>query len=466
MNETDSTTNTKPSRAVRFNVVNSVIIALGIILALGVLLVARAIGQTSDALEEATEVYIECEQAVSTMGEVSDYLTTQARMFVLTGEAPYLRRYLIEERDSQRREQAIDALSASTDDELSLQYLDNAMQASRKLQNREHYAMKLIVIADGISDEKGAKELESVKLYAPDELLSTEAKHAKAKNMLFDEDYQKSRDYIDRMVDQCEEALVDSAHASQEAAERRLKTYLLVQSALAILLLGVVLALTITHITLVLRPLQSFITHLNKNESFEVVGASELQRLARAYNTMYEENEQHKAHLVHKAQHDALTGLFNRSAYDAFCDEGGERQALVLVDIDYFKSINDKYGHDIGDEVLKAVAAALRDVFRSTDYPCRIGGDEFAIIMTNIDSSMRHVVTQRLNSIREKANSTAGLPQLTLSMGVAFSEDASGETSMYKAADIALYAVKEAGRNGHAFYADVRDSTGQEAAGE
>ena len=87
---------------------------------------------------------------------------------------------------------------------------------------------------------------------------------------------------------------------------------------------------------------------------------------------------------------DSLTDLLNRGSFDRVLDiyVGGERPfAMILVDVDTFKSVNDTYGHSTGDEILKKVADRLKRAFRTIDYVCRIGGDEFAIIMVEMTSS-------------------------------------------------------------------------------
>lgn len=97
--------------------------------------------------------------------------------------------------------------------------------------------------------------------------------------------------------------------------------------------------------------------------------------------------------------------------------------ALILADVDYFKRINDTCGHAAGDHVLKRVAEILKGEFREIDFVCRVGGDEFAVIMSEV----------------------------SLSIGVAFSAQENGKRTVFKSAAQALYYVKEHGKNGYAF---------------
>ncbi len=93
-------------------------------------------------------------------------------------------------------------------------------------------------------------------------------------------------------------------------------------------------------------------------------------------------------HLVRQADLDPLTGLANRSAFERALAVLAERDVRVLVafcDIDDFKAINDEFGHDVGDDVLRAVAAAIGNIVRGDDIVARFGGDEFAVVVTQVD---------------------------------------------------------------------------------
>ncbi|MBR3036789.1 MAG: GGDEF domain-containing protein [Lachnospiraceae bacterium] len=115
--------------------------------------------------------------------------------------------------------------------------------------------------------------------------------------------------------------------------------------------------------------------------------------------------------------------------------------------------INDTYGHAVGDKVLKRVAEILQKNFRSVDIICRIGGDEFAIVMTRSNSSMRQLVLNKINHANDLLNHPKdGLPAVSLSVGVAFSDRENPKGDIFADADEALYRVKEAVRNGCAFF--------------
>jgi diguanylate cyclase (GGDEF)-like protein len=124
---------------------------------------------------------------------------------------------------------------------------------------------------------------------------------------------------------------------------------------------------------------------------------------------------------------------------------------LVLVDVDHFKTINDVHGHANGDLVLREVALRLAGFIRTTDFPARVGGEEFAVILHEpLPTSMREVA-ERVRRAVGSAPVRVGerFVQVTVSIGVAVwpAKDVSDRASLYEAADKALYAAKQAGRD-------------------
>lgn len=144
--------------------------------------------------------------------------------------------------------------------------------------------------------------------------------------------------------------------------------------------------------------------------------------------------------------------LLNRRSFDqilSLYEKGRSSFALILADVDVFKQINDTCGHDTGDRILKRVAALLHTTFRSTDYVCRIGGDEFAVIMVDMSRELYYTITDKIAEINGLlAVPEDGLPAVSLSAGVAFSDENGFCGSLFRAADSALYTAKAHGRCG------------------
>ena len=144
------------------------------------------------------------------------------------------------------------------------------------------------------------------------------------------------------------------------------------------------------------------------------------------------------------ALHDPVTGMFNRRAFDDRLQELAEREAtdaLIAIDLDRFKAVNDTHGHDAGDELLRDVGKAIGDALRPGDFAARTGGDEFAVLLPDCPHDVAVEVAERIR-IGVAAANVFGV---TASMGVA---GVAGEArAVMLAADSALYAAKKAGRD-------------------
>jgi len=156
---------------------------------------------------------------------------------------------------------------------------------------------------------------------------------------------------------------------------------------------------------------------------------------------------------------DALTGLFNRRYMETHLGtlveqaaNRGKPIAVLVLDIDYFKSINDNHGHDAGDDVLREFALRIRKSIRNIDLACRYGGEEFVIVMPETDMGVATMVAERLRrriatepfAIQQGSNSL----DVTISIGIAaLAEPADNAATILKRADTALYRAKRDGRN-------------------
>ncbi|WP_323002110.1 PAS-domain containing protein [Denitromonas sp.] len=191
--------------------------------------------------------------------------------------------------------------------------------------------------------------------------------------------------------------------------------------------------------------------------------------------TIYTDVTEHKRAMeaVERLAHqDALTGLDNRYTLESRLDQSiadarrnGKKLALLFIDMDNFKAINDSLGHAVGDEFLIAIARRLRDNARESDIVARPGGDEFVLAITNMQavSAAVRVVTDLFESLAEPV--MLGAQQITpsASVGIAiFPDDGQDRVTLMKHADIAMYSAKNAGRDGYRFF----DAAMTEAADE
>lgn len=194
----------------------------------------------------------------------------------------------------------------------------------------------------------------------------------------------------------------------------------------------------------------------------------EIGVLARSIQHMQSEIRQHlqdlqenREELEHMARHDVLTGLPNRRAFHerlehalSRAQRSGERFALFFIDVDNFKSINDSWGHDGGDALLKIIALRLVATTRKVDAIARIGGDEFVVLLDNPAQreDVANIAEKLLESVRSPILHRGQELQIGFSIGISlYPENGRTATELMARADHAMYQAKDAGRNGFRF---------------
>lgn len=166
-----------------------------------------------------------------------------------------------------------------------------------------------------------------------------------------------------------------------------------------------------------------------------------------------------------EADLDTLTGLANRRRFRVALSRELERWrrygapcALLLLDIDHMKKINDTYGHPAGDRVLREMAQTLASACRDNDTAARLGGEEFALLCANVDGARAESAAKRLREVLIQLN-IEGVGHISVSIGVAACpEHADSERSLYAASDAALYVAKNEGRDRIAVAPKVQES--------
>jgi diguanylate cyclase (GGDEF)-like protein len=237
---------------------------------------------------------------------------------------------------------------------------------------------------------------------------------------------------------------------------------------LACILLAALVARAVT------RPINSMsaaaqrFAHEHQAETLSIDRRDEIGVLARSFNQMQDEIRQQitalqesRQEMEHLARHDALTGLPNRRAFQerlehalARSQRSGERFALLFIDVDNFKSINDRWGHDGGDAVLKIVAMRLNATTRKVDAVARMGGDEFVVLLDNPThrDDITTIAEKLLASVRAPILHNGQELQVGFSIGISqYPDDGHTAADLMARADHAMYDAKAAGRNGFRF---------------
>lgn len=228
------------------------------------------------------------------------------------------------------------------------------------------------------------------------------------------------------------------------------------------LLIAIVGAVVLTRS--VLGPLREFEKGMtrfsNENLSYRLTldSRDEIGQLAREFNAMAERLMQHQHKLEDLSIRDGLTGIYNRRELEKRLHQECQRArryhrplSVLMLDIDHFKNVNDRYGHQAGDEVLITVADLIQLNVRPVDVVCRYGGEELAVILPETNAEGASTAAERIRSTVE--DSITATPQgdmvhVTVSIGLAtFPRDGDTAASLIHAADQALYVAKQEGRN-------------------
>ena len=189
------------------------------------------------------------------------------------------------------------------------------------------------------------------------------------------------------------------------------------------------------------------------------------QQLANARQHALNAERAHSAQVEDLALHDALTGLPNRILFSQLVSQSLHHArrykhglAVIFLDLDHFKDINDSLGHDAGDDMLKETASRLKACFRKSDTISRFGGDEFVALMPEIGSleDAKRVGQKVVDAIAKPYLLKSKSCQITTSVGIAlYPEDGEDEQTLTKHADSAMYAAKQGGRNTYLFWSQM-----------
>lgn len=419
-----------------------------------ILIISATVNSRFHAVEHAIAKFVICEQSSELIKESSNYLTDRARLFVVTHKEMYAQDYLEEINIVKRQEKALENLEkVCSEKDLALQRLKIAIEQGNSLIKMELYAIRLAYQV--INSENIPPQIAEIPIRGIDENTTFKQLQETALNNLYSEGYLI---YKTRINENCRLTIAAIENQIKEELNMNadeLGTNIQRLRVLFLLLLIVNVILFISFAYLIILPLENFKTSIKNDTKLSVIGSIECKQLAESYNEIYDLKAQNEQSLLKKAEYDALTGILNRRAFDQICQNSAEKKqqiALLLVDMDNFKCINDNYGHAGGDIALQELSRILTETFRTDDYVARIGGDEFSVIMPHCGRQSAYIIKQKILSVNEKLlNIKDGIKPVSISVGVAFSENGYND-ELFKKADKALYIVKEKGKRGCEIY--------------
>ncbi|MDO4204178.1 MAG: GGDEF domain-containing protein [Selenomonadaceae bacterium] len=453
--------NENNSPGIRIKTASRIGVLVGFVIFILVIFSISKIENSYDELEGRIKLYSESQGYLADLQRGSDYMTAQTRLFVVTQNGEYMTRYF-KTVDGEYRNEAVRNLTRLIGDnesyQAALSAVRTAFNESNALMEYELHAMKLISQMKSYTGEKLPPSVSAYKLPEAEQNLSDEAKRNLAFELIYGEKYLRDKGKIDKNIQESLATLGSAMNRDSIESTVALKESITTLKLLQFISLIILVALFGGIAILILRPLNLYVKAIKAGKAFEVTGAYEVKYLALTYNNIFEINRAAQAQLRYKMEHDALTNVLSRHAFEecrSLLEGSPKPMGFLIVDVDQFKSVNDKYGHEAGDAALVRVATLLKQSFRGTDIIARFGGDEFVVLLVDMAAKERAVLERTLKEINERLKQPGEneMP-LSVSMGVAFSEAGYTEDLM-RHADEALYYVKEHGRANHHFYEET-----------
>ncbi len=403
-----------------------------------------------EELIRTTDEYNRIEEDARMVQTASDDLTKYTQQYVTTGDRQYLEAYFLEADVIRRRENAIRELEELKVTESLVLTLEDSVKESLNLMLLEYKGMRYA--AEGYEQDNGSlpDQIQKTGLPVSDWNITDEEKLQKAQEIVFGQEFanyeMRIRDYQEKYLQQAIE-LMDVIQDNQRS--RMEKNILIQRLGIAfIIFLGILISLVIAR--LIVNPLHSAVDSIARGDLVSPVkGTREIRYLSQTYNEYHQDNMELQRSLQLEAERDALTGVLNRRGYRMIVERLKKENypiALLVMDIDHFKYVNDSYGHHAGDAALKMVADCLFRTFRGSDIISRIGGDEFTVIMSGVTEANKGIIEQKVASL----NRTLGMsesedcPPVSVSVGASFS--VSGYTEvLFADADSRMYKAKNSG---------------------
>lgn len=362
----------KKWKGLRIRTFNTLMIVFSCVLYAFLLTATTYTTKNYEQLVRLTDDHIRLEDAARTVTQASDYLTEQVRMYVQTRDQEYVLKYVEEVTVTKRRENALTLMhqhSISPDEEIDL---TQAVEESNELMVRELYAIALVATAEGHKEILELPLLADTSLEPGDVMMSSQKKLAKARSIVFDEDYQTQKSRIYGHLDAFTQGILAITRTQLGNGQNNLYESIRAQRTLLSVLV-VLNALTFFVITLlVIRPLRHFVQSVQNRALFREEGAYEFRYLAQTYNEISQRSDKlaiSEANLRSKVERDVTTGLYNRPSFFKIATErireSGEDMYLVTVDISNFKIVNEYYGMNTGDRLLKNIGDQLRELDES-----------------------------------------------------------------------------------------------------
>ncbi len=434
--------------------INLPIIIVVFIFSCGINFINSCIRKKYDDVVLSKQSLIECNDAANLFKKQSDDLTFYVNDYINDVSKTSIDKFY-QIIDENLREKEIEKVENYNIDSMPLK---DALDLSDKLVERETHAFKLVSEAAGVTDVP--RQVKDYVLTEEEEKLTAEEKINEARTLLRGKRYSDIKKSIYDKIDVFEHNAMYLTQKKLENECKNISDYLKYQHIFAaleniiVVFIGLVIYKKITVV------LEEYTNSISENKAVEPKGTVELKYLGKAVNDYIQMQNMKQNELRYKAEIDPLTQVANRRTLEDFMDkklrQKGSRGAFVFFDVDEFKNINDAYGHDVGDEVIKKLVAEVKNNFRDIDFVGRFGGDEFVVWIDDTSKENTDFIKERIDDINKNNISIADIViKLTVSAGVTFCKEGDNYKDVLRRADEALYHIKRGGKKGCSIYEEL-----------
>lgn len=436
--------------------INLAMIFVVFIFSIGIGIVSHAVQKRYNSTVTSEEALLACSDAADAFQQESDNLTFYLNSYLEEPDEETLKEYFAIIDRGERREQ----LDRVQELGIECSSLEEAEELSDELTVWEIHALTLAYVANGSDLAKAPEQIQAYELSEAEQNQTPEECLESARNLVYGKEYNDFKREIYTKLEEFKQKVITVTREELVAQTDAASSLLQWQKVLEVVenILAACLALLLYHqVTLVLR---GYILKMSGGHTVEPSGTTELRYLAQAYNYSIEIHHKEQAMLRKMAEKDALTQVANRRSLEEYVTHKLEQEnthgALVFFDVDGFKTINDTYGHDTGDGLLKALVQRVQRSFRDDDFIGRFGGDEFVLWIEDITQENAAFIKERIAAINGTVLHLSGVDiPLSISAGVTFCRTGEDYKEILRRADEALYEKKRNGKEGCVVYEEM-----------